>query len=522
LEQEKNQNVYQDWSQIIERNAKNFTNKIYIESLDQDRGVTFGEMNIYCNQISGFLQKKKIVAGDRVSLIGKNTIETLIIYFGILKYGAIVNPIFFEESESNFYRIVNMVKPKIIFFDEDLNLDADQCPSSDWIKFSEHGTGPDGDGFFKQIITYDPVFNGQNIKKEDVCVILYTSGTTETPKGIHISREGLFYMTDEIVDRTGMTSQDRVLEYRAYNWASVQLLTVLSSMFNGATLFLAKKFSRRHFPDWLQKHDITISSGVPAVINMLINEPVGLGRDNVSSLKYITSSSAPLSVESHLRFEELYGIPIQQMMGMSEAGWMVGNPPGRRKVGSVGLPMKYKEIRFLNEQGNECAPGEAGEMVVGGRSMGLCYVKDDGNTERFPEDGFPTGDLGYKDEEGYIYITGRKKDLIIRGGINISPMEITSRVMEHPAISEAATLGVPDSIYGEEVVCFAVAKTGAGTSADEIIGHCKKTLPDFKIPKKIIFLDSLPRNQRGKVAKNDLLRLFEKQGKINKRRRGKK
>jgi len=511
LGQANNQTVYQDWAHIIERNAINFADKIYIEGLDQGRNVTFGEVNTYCNRISGFLQRKGVVAGDRVSLIGKNTIETLIIYFGILKYGAIVNPIFFEESESNFYRIVNMVKPKIIFFDEDLKLDSAQCPSSDWIRFSEHGAGPDGDNFFKHLKTYDSVFKGQEVNKEDICVILYTSGTTETPKGIHITREGLFYMTDEIVDRTGMTSRDRVLEYRAYNWASVQLLTVLSSMLNGATLFLAKKFSRRHFPDWLKKHAITISSGVPAVINMLINEPVGLGHNDVPSLKYITSSSAPLSVESHIRFEELYGIPIQQMMGMSEAGWMVGNPPGRRKIGSVGLPMKHKEIRFLNEQGVECAAGEVGEMVVGGRSMGLCYVKDNGSTERFPEEGFATGDLGYKDEEGYIYITGRKKDLIIRGGINISPMEITSRVMEHPAISEAATVGVPDSIYGEEVVCFAVAKTGSGASADEIIGHCKKTLPDFKIPKKVIFLNSLPRNQRGKVAKNDLLKLFEEQ-----------
>ncbi|OPY78579.1 MAG: putative sulfoacetate--CoA ligase [Syntrophorhabdus sp. PtaU1.Bin058] len=513
MKQGKSQDLYQDWSDIIERNAVNLTDKVYIQSLDQGRGLTFGEMNDYCNRLSNFLQKKRIAAGDRVSIIGKNTIETLVLYFGILKYGAIVNPIFFEESESNFYRIVNMVKPKIIFFDEDLNLDASQCASTEWIKFSEHGTGQKGDGFFTELKGYDTTFHGQTVKKEDVCIILYTSGTTETPKGIHISREGLFYMTDEITDRTGITGEDRVLEYRAYNWASVQLLTVLSSMFKGATLFLAKKFSRRHFHDWLKTHGITISSGVPAVINMLINEPVALRRDDIPALKYITSSAAPLSVESHMRFEELYGIPIQQMMGMTEAGWMAGNPPGRRKVGSVGLPMKHKEIRFLNEQGGECAAGEIGEMIVGGRSMGLCYVKDDGKTERFPEQGFPTGDLGYKDEEGYIYITGRKKDLIIRGGINISPMEITSRVMEHPAIREAATVGVPDSIYGEEVVCFVVTRMESDVSNDDIIGHCKKTLPDFKIPKKIIFLESLPRNQRGKVAKNDLLKLFEENSK---------
>ena len=143
--------------------------------------------------------------------------------------------------------------------------------------------------------------------------------------------------------------------------------------------------------------------------------------------------------------------------------------------------------------------------------MGLCYSKEDGTIEEFPKEGFPTGDLGYMDEDDYIYITGRKKDLIIRGGINISPMEITSRIIEHPAVREAATIGVPDKIYGEEVVSFVVKKEGAQTCAEEIILHCNRTLPDFKIPKKIVFVPALPRNQRGKVAKNDLLKLFEQE-----------
>jgi acyl-coenzyme A synthetase/AMP-(fatty) acid ligase len=446
-----------------------------------------------------------------VTLIGKNTIETLIIYFGVLKYGAIANPIFFEESQENLYRIINMVRPKLLFFDNELRLDPGKYPLCEWTGFTERKENDgESDDFFQQLKAYNPVFESCIAGRKDVGLILYTSGTTETPKGVHISREGLFYMVDEISERTGMTEADRVLEYRAYNWASVQLLTVLSCMLKGATLFLAKKFSRRKFSGWLKKHEITISSGVPAVINMLINEPVSLDKDDVACLKFITSSSAPLSVESHLKFEELYRIPINQMMGMTEAGWMAGNPPGRRKIGSVGLPLKHKEIRFVNDLGETCAPRELGEMIVGGKAMGLCYSKEGGATEPFPVEGFATGDLGYMDEDGYIYITGRKKDLIIRGGINISPMEITSRVMEHPAVREAATVGVPDSIYGEEVACFIVTRPESGLSAGEIIGHCKRTLPDFKVPKKIVFLDEMPKNQRGKVVKADLLRLFAK------------
>lgn len=246
---------------------------------------------------------------------------------------------------------------------------------------------------------------------------------------------------------------------------------------------------------------------------MMVNEPVSLGKSDVPSLRFITSNSAPLPLETHLKFEEMYGIRINQMMGMSEAGWMIGNPPAKRKIGSVGLPLKHKEVFFVNEGGERCAPGEVGEMTVRGRAMGLCYLKAEGDTDEFPKEGFATGDLGYMDEEGYVFITGRKKDLIIRGGINISPLEITSRLLEHPAVAEAATVGAPDKIYGEEVVSFVVRKGSAPVEEADIIRHCRETLPDFKIPKKVVFLEALPKNQRGKVARGDLLRLFEQQGK---------
>ena len=510
---------YKDWSAIIEERGRNLANKVFIESLDQGKRITYGQTNDYCNRLAGFLREKGTKVNDRVTLIGKNSIETMIIYYGVLKYGAVVNPIFLEESEENLCRIINMVKPKFIFYDSDLQLDTGRY-TCEWIRFSDNPQKAPDDDFFLLLEKYDPVSAGRRYdhasveciaERKDIALIVYTSGTMTLPKGIHISREGLFYMVDEIADRTGITEEDRVLEYRAYNWASAQLLTILSTMLKGATLYLARRFSRSRFPDWLKKHEITISSGVPAVINMLINEPVPLRKEEVPHLKFITSSSAPLGVESHVKFEEIYKIPIQQMMGMSEAGWMAGNPPAKRKIGSVGLPLKHKEICFLNEQGKQCRPGEVGEMIVKGRAMGLCYSKEDGTIERFPEEGFPTGDLGYTDEDGYIYITGRKKDLIIRGGINISPMEITSRIMEHPAVQEAATIGVPDKIYGEEVVSFVVKKEGLQACAEDIIVHCNRTLPDFKAPKKIIFVPALPRNQRGKLAKSDLLKLFEQQ-----------
>jgi long-chain acyl-CoA synthetase len=186
---------------------------------------------------------------------------------------------------------------------------------------------------------------------------------------------------------------------------------------------------------------------------------------------------------------------------------MIGNPPDRRKMGSVGTPFKYTKIEILNAEGERCDVGEEGEIVVKGKSMGLGYLNAEGNIDRFSDKGFPTGDLGYKDSDGYVFITGRKKDVIIRGGINISPMEINDRLTEHPHIREAVTIGIPDKIYGEELASFVVSEKGYTISEEDILTHCKKKLPDFKIPKVIRFLDEIPKTKTGKFSKPNLLKL---------------
>jgi acyl-coenzyme A synthetase/AMP-(fatty) acid ligase len=508
------ESFYINWHTIIQHHAAHQPAKVFIESIDQDKRITFGEIKEWCGRIANFLKTMKITEKDKVTLIGNNSIETMIIYFGVLYYGAILNPIFSEESEENIYRIANLVQTPLILYDKALSHGAEKRVSARWISYSAFFENTAKDDSLSALLKGQPTkFEDHQGDKNDMAEIVYTSGTTELPKGIVISREALFFMVDEISDRTGITEKDRVLEYRAYNWLSSQLLMILTSMMKGCTIYLGKKFSRTKFPGWLKKYDITVSSGVPAVFSMLVNQPVPLTKSDVPSLRYMTSSSAPLPVEIHLKFEEMYGISINQMMGMSEAGWIVGNSPAKRKIGSVGFPLKHKEIFFRSEDGKRCKPGETGEMVVKGRAMGSCYLRGDGTLDSFPKNGFATGDLGFMDEEGYVHITGRKKDLIIRGGINISPMEITSRILEYQGVSEVATIGVPDKIYGEEVVCFVVKQSGSGISADEIISHCKKTLPDFKVPKKIIFMDVLPRNQRAKVAKNDLLKLYEQENK---------
>jgi acyl-coenzyme A synthetase/AMP-(fatty) acid ligase len=483
---------YENFHKIMQDNAGHLGPKACIISVDQGKSITFDQMNMSCNRVANFLRNKGVKKNDRISLIGKNSIETIIIFLGVLKYGAVINPINSEESRENIYGIVKRVDPKIVIHERkiDLSHHSASLPEREHIKTKE---------LLSLIETCDPVFNQNLGAKDDIAEILFTSGTTESPKGIVISREGLFFMVKEVIEKLEITPKDRILEYRAYSWASAQLLTILSSILSGATLILAQKFSRTRFPQWLKEHDVTISSGVPTVFNILVSDPVNLHKSDVDSLKYITSSSAPLSIEKQRAFERIYEIPINQMAGMSEAGWMIGNPPGKRKIGSVGTPFKFKIIEIVNAQGQKCKVEEEGEIRVKGKSMGLGYLREDGEIERFPDEGFRTGE----------------KDLIIRGGVNISPLEITDRIMAHPHVKEAVTIGVDDRIYGEEIVSFIVSEKGAKINELDILNYCKQSLPDFKLPKIIRFLEEIPKTRNKKISKQALLEFITDENKFS-------
>jgi len=503
--------IYQDIHSILIESSNRFGSKEYIISVDQKKRITFEQIEKYTGKVANFLKDKGLRKEDRVSLIGKNTIETIIIFLGVMRYGAVLNPINKEESSENILKIIRRVKPRALICDEEVDAsefgDAELC-----MPFAElETTDTQQFNLFTAINTQPEFFKKPIGAREDIAEILFTSGTTEQPKGVVISREELFFMVDEVIRKIGLTQTDRMLEYRAYSWASTQLLSILSTLRVGATLVLARKFSRSRFPDWLKEHNVTISSGVPTVINILVSKPVKLHQKDVPNLRYITSSSAPLSVDKQRTFEKIYGIRVNQMAGMTEAGWMIGNPPQKGKTGSVGTPFAHKQVVILDEEGHECTVGQEGEIAIKGKSLAMGYLNEEGGIDSFSKDGFRTGDIGYMDSEGYIFISGRKKDLIIRGGVNISPKEITDRIQQHPAVKEVVTLGIPDAIYGEQVACFVVPLKKGELNSNDLRQHCSKTLPDFKVPKIIRFLDQIPKSERGKVSKNILIEMLSKE-----------
>lgn len=501
---------YQDLTEVISRHAREIPDKVFLRSVDQGKQLTFGELERYCALISTYFRAQGFGAGDKISVIGWNSIEALLVYYGTLYHGAVINPINAEESPENIYKILRLVRPALVVFDKDMLLNIDRLSGSQWMVFSDFEVPSGGDKDFFSALPERPSQVPPSTRDEmNLAEVVFTSGTTSTPKGVCIARGPLHSMAAEAAERVGIKSEDVILEYRNYNWASAQLLSILSAVLTGATLILARKFSRSRFPSWLAQNGVTVAAGVPTVINILAHEPVAISNGRLGRLRLMTSSSAPLSVAIQREFERLYGIPILQMMGMTEAGFMLGNPFEGRKTGSAGTPCKHKDVLFLNQEGERCGPGEEGEMIVRGYSVGIGYLQEDGGIDPFPPSGIRTGDLGYMDRDGFVFITGRMKDLIIRGGVNIAPAEITARLMEHSSVKDAATIGVPDPIYGEEVASFVVAKGGETIGEEDMILHCRRTLPEFKVPKRIYMLDAIPKTPRGKVSKEALFKVLK-------------
>ncbi|PYN96222.1 MAG: hypothetical protein DMD91_22255 [Candidatus Rokuibacteriota bacterium] len=444
-----------------------------------------------------------MTANERITLLGDNSSAFVTLFFGVIRYGATVNPLNAEVLGPDLGRILNDVAPRLILWDRSL---GDQAAAA----VMASGTAAISfDELFPLLASQPASPCSRRVgNASDIAVLDYTSGTTAAAKGVALTHEAFSYGFDSPAQRFDLRESDRVLEYRSLAWASPQLLSLGGTLQAGSTLVLARKFSHHQIFDWIRDHHVSIAVGVPTVINMLLDRPLSLTAADLPGLRFITSSSAPLAVERQREFEDRYKIPIVQGGGMTEAGWMAGNPPGARRVGSIGPPMPHIVASIVSETGATCGAGEEGELIVSGRQMASAYLVGRNRLEPIPQDGFATGDLVRADGDGYLYVTGRKKDLIIRGGVNVAPAEITTALLAHRAVGDAATIGVPDAVYGEAIVSFVTPRPGQRVTPAEIHEHCRARLAAVKVPAHIIVVDAIPKNERGKVARRALEQLW--------------
>ena len=492
--------------QWIDRAAERDPDKAYIVYVDNRRTISYGQLQRLTRQIATFLAERGIRSNDRIALLAGNSIEHLACYIGVMAYGATICTIHVEMNRRHLAQIMPVLNPRLVVFEHGVGLDevlatssAPCLPLGSWDNDAD-------DGFYRSVTRCAPTdITLASARPQDDACIMFTSGTSAKPKGVLLTFRELLSNVAPTAAGFGLTSNDRIYDFRSFNWCSAQVLSALAPLYLGASLIMGRKFTRSRFFQHIAEYGATITAGNPTTINMLLNGDDPLNVEALSNLRFVISSSAPLLSEDWRRFERRFGIPIAQGYGCSEIGWIATNPGANRHIGTVGKPLPYHKLAIVNDRAQPLSLEEIGHVEVGGfPDNDYRYLAEDGTIKVNSRGRLRTGDIGFLDADGYLHVTGRERDLIIRGGVNISPLEIDSILMQRPELIEVATVGVPDQTYGEEVVSFVVARPGTKIDVEDLLRYCSTLLPTFKAPKQIVLSDHLPKTARGKLDRKAL------------------
>ncbi len=362
-----------------------------------------------------------------------------------------------------------------------------------------------------QHVSHSPDNTHEHMATGQGSVILHTSGSTGKPKGVLLQESQIAWAAEQISVSHRLSPQDRGLTVLPFFHVNAPVVSLCASLIAGSTIIIAQRFSRHHFWEWIERYQITWASIVPTILAIMLEteKPAFLP----GPLRFVRTASAPLPASQMKAFEAKFGLPVIETYGLSEAASQVTAnpvPPGVHKAGSVGLPVgvSLRICRPLHEKGNETwvdvEPGTTGEICVCGHSVIKGYL---GNAdERSFRDGwFRTGDIGYLDKDGYLFIAGRLREVIIRGGENIAPREIEEVLLTHPLVRDTAVVGRPDPIYGEVVVAYVVTEGKGGLETQRRLHlYAIERLSPAKVPVDYVIVSSLPRTTSGKVARQVL------------------
>jgi len=491
-----------------------------------DETVTYAEFGRKVNILANAFKRLGFKKGDFVHVLVQNSPETLMAYFAIMKIGAVAGPIngWWKAPEVK-YLLNDSQGPGLIVEDQYLPILKEikaECPHLKTV--IEVGEKPDpAHVSFKSLLTenVDDTPVACEAGPDDTAYIFYTSGTTGNPKGVLLSHKNVLADVSGAVAAMAQEEKMTVLVFLPLFHVNA-MLTMTFSIAQGHQVVLRRAFSAGEFWEVVDKYKVNFFSAVPAVYQILLKDP-GRQKYDLSSLQFGICGAAPLTSETMTQFQDTFHIPIIEGYGLTEATCVSTLNPrdGVRKIGSIGLALPGQIVKILDEAGNEVPRGQRGEICIGGDVVMKGYHNRPEATADTIVNGFlHTGDVGIMDEDGYIFIVDRIKDMIIRGGENIYPKEIDNLLAEHPKISEAATVGVPDQVMGEEVKVYVIPSDESLTEA-EVIEFCKKNLATFKVPKYVEILtdEDFPRSPIGKVLKKTL-RDWAKEGARPKKPKG--
>jgi long-chain acyl-CoA synthetase len=469
-----------------------------------DVELSYAALNEGSARVAGMLKAAGVEAGDRVGIMLPNVPYFPVAYYGVLRLGAVVVPmnVLLKGREVRYYLEDPGAKALIAWngFEEAAREGASDLDVETFVVTPGE--------FEQQLAAAEPAREVVERDEQDTAVILYTSGTTGSPKGAELTQANMLTNCRIVTESVIVVNEDdRLLGALPLFHSFGQSCTMNVAINARAMVSLIPRFDPVKALEILERDEITIFEGVPTMYTAMLAVP-DRDRYDVSALRLCVSGGASLPVETLRAFEEAFGCKILEGYGLSETSPVASfnHPHKERKAGSIGTPIEGVEMKAIDDDGNEVARGEPGEIAIRGHNVMKGYwQRPDATAEAIDADGwFKSGDVATVDEEGYFFIVDRKKDLIIRGGYNVYPREIEEVLYGHPAVLEAAVVGVPHGELGEEVGAAVVLSEGAEASADELREYCKGEVAAYKYPRHVWFLDELPKGPTGKILKREI------------------
>jgi acyl-CoA synthetase (AMP-forming)/AMP-acid ligase II len=473
--------------------------------------VGYGFLADQVERLAASLRRSGLAPGQVVAIALPNGIEFLVSLLAAVRARLVVAPLnpAYKAEEFRFFLTVSRAQVVIALSDANpvrevakaLNLPAWSASRSASGAAQISGAG------FSAATTGAP----EEPLPEDIAILMHTSGTTGNPKAVPLTHANVMASARNISTQYRLSPADTGLVVMPLFHGHGLIGAALSALCAGAKLTLPDRFSARLFWPMVKAHAVTWYSAVPTIHQILLLRADSDNAPTQSGLRFIRSCSAALAPATLKQLEDRFSAPVLEAYGMTETSHQVASnpsPPGARKPGSVG-PGTNVDVAIMDESGNPLKIGATGEVVVRGETvMRGYYHNPEANQAAFINGWFRTGDLGFLDQDGYLWLTGRIKEMINRGGEKISPVEVDAVLLSDPAVIDAASFSVPDSIYGEEIHAAVVPK--ADVTAEELQSYCRNRLADFKVPKVIHFVKELPRDATGKVERRRLTELFSK------------
>ncbi|PKU23972.1 AMP-binding protein [Telmatospirillum siberiense] len=497
---------------LVTRRAIETPEAVYLIAPETGSTLTFGELHGRCLTLARDLAGLGIQRGDRVGLFLPNGLQAAGLFVGIMAAGCVATPLSLLLQPEPLAFVLTHSDCRLVFTTTEHRRELEQAlarlpiPGAVAVRVIDAECGSDdGAGTPDAAWPLAAPANGSN------ALLMYTSGTTGRPKGVRLSHGNVLSGARFVSQAHGLGPSDRVLAVLPLYHINAQIVTVLAPLYHGGSLVMPRRFSAGRFWSLAAEHRCTWLNVVPTIIAYLLNGEENLRADlDLGAVRFCRSASAPLAPEHHRAFEQRFGIGIIETMGLTEtAAPVFTNPlnPALRKIGSPGRA--FGNLARIAAPGTERPQpaGMVGEIQISGPNVMSGYHKDPAETaSAFTADGWlKTGDLGYRDDEGFYFVTGRLKELIIKGGENIAPREIDETLLKHPALLEAAAVGVPDPLYGQEIEAGVVLKPGMTATEEELKIFCEDRLGRFKTPRVIRIMTELPKGPSGKVQRLRLL-----------------